>query len=108
VSSLGLLSFKLHKELADAHNGSQIWGYTPSTCISLTQSDEEAVGGSGEDWLDAGTSRANASTAKAVKDGWVDAPPWLKKVDGGSLEVISEVGTTAQMYVNLRETRLRA
>ncbi|KAF2785965.1 FAD dependent oxidoreductase-like protein superfamily [Melanomma pulvis-pyrius CBS 109.77] len=95
VAPLGALSFKIHKQLADANNGRKIWGYTQSTGISLSQDSEAAVGGSGEDWLRDGTSRANAAGTKAAVG--VDGPTWLKRMEGGSLEVISQENSTAQI-----------
>lgn len=94
-ASLGALSFKLHKQLADAHNGRKTWGYCLSTGISLSQDSEAAVGGSGEDWLADGTSRAQATNSKRTvgKSG----PAWLKGTEDGSLEVISQRDTVAQM-----------
>ncbi|KAF2262647.1 FAD dependent oxidoreductase [Lojkania enalia] len=95
VASLGALSFRLHKELADKNNGSKIWGYSQSTGISLSQNSEDAVVGSGEDWLRDGTSRAQAAGAKPSVG--ANGPVWLKMTDGGSMEVISQEGTTAQI-----------
>ena len=96
VAPLGSLSYALHKQLAAANNGPKTWGYSQSTGISLTQDSEAAVGGSGEDWLRDGTSRASA--AGAVKEVGAEGPKWLKRTEGGSLEIISQHGTTAQMY----------
>lgn len=96
-ASLGALSFKLHKDLASAHNGRKTWGYSSSTGVSLSQvqDSEAAVGGSGEDWLADGTSRAQVAGSEG-KTGGI-GPGWLKKMDGGSLEEISTEGTVAQM-----------
>lgn len=60
-----------------------------------TEDTEAAVGGSGEDWLANGTSRAQAA-ATLDKMG-AGGPAWLKKTDGGSMEVISREKSTAQM-----------
>ncbi|KAF2205621.1 FAD dependent oxidoreductase-like protein superfamily [Delitschia confertaspora ATCC 74209] len=98
VAGLGSLSFKLHKELAEKHNGRKSWGYGLSTGTSLSQNDEdseEAVGGSGEDFLSNGTSRAQA--AGAVPSLNSNGPVWLKRTEGGSLEVISKENSTAQI-----------
>ena len=92
-ASLGALSFKLHKDLAGAHDGRRTWGYCASTGISLSQDTESAVGGSGEDWLADGTSRAQAAKEEKVISG--KGPVWLKAKEG--LEVISKEGTVAQM-----------
>ena len=35
TASLGALSFRLHKELAEAHNGAEEWGYSRSTGTSM-------------------------------------------------------------------------
>ncbi|KAF2657959.1 DAO-domain-containing protein [Lophiostoma macrostomum CBS 122681] len=95
VASLGALSFRLHKELADKHNGRKTWGYSQSTGISYSLDEEAAVGGSGEDWLSSGTSRAQA--AGAHSDANSDGPIWLKKADGATMEVISKNSSTAQI-----------
>ena len=89
------MSFKLHKDLADAHDGRRTWGYAPSTGISLSQDDdpESAVGGSGEDWLADGTSRAQATNTEKSMTG--KGPVWLKMKEG--MEVISQEETVAQM-----------
>jgi hypothetical protein len=94
VAPLGALSFKLHKELAAKNNGRKIWGYTSSIGISLSRDSEAAVGGSGEDWLTDGTSRANAANIKTVVGN--EGPAWLKK-DGGTQEIISKEGGVAQI-----------
>lgn len=99
MASLGDLSFKLHKELAESNDGRSKWGYCRSTGTSLSQTlenaDEEAVGGSGEDWLRDGTSRAQA--AREVPPGETSLPSWLTMAKGSSLETISAEGTTAQV-----------
>lgn len=92
-ASLGTLSFKLHKHLADAHDGRRKWGYCASTGFSLSQDTESAVGGSGEDWLADGTSRAQAAKEDRVIG--QQGPVWLRPKEG--LEVISQEGTVAQM-----------
>jgi glycine/D-amino acid oxidase-like deaminating enzyme len=97
VASLGALSFALHKRLADENNGRATWGYSPSTGISLSQDSESAIGGSGEDWLDNGTSRAEAVPVKQLADGAGGAPEWLRRTQDGTIEVISREGTTAQI-----------
>jgi hypothetical protein len=55
------------------------------------------VGGSGEDWLESGKSRADSTESKdaALKGGL--GPRWLKRAEEGSLETISLEGTVAQM-----------
>ena len=67
VAPLGALSFKLHKELAEKYDGKRKWGYSPSTGTSLSL-DSDVVGGSGEDFLRNGTSRAQAAGARPARD----------------------------------------
>lgn len=94
VAQLGALSFQLHQELAERYNGQKVWGYSTSTGTSLSQ-ESEVVGGSGEDFLSNGTSRAQAAgTAPSVESA---GPVWLKRTEGGSLEVISKESSTAQI-----------
>ena len=95
VAPLGALSFKLHKELAEAHGGREKWGYCKSTCTSLTYDSETAVGGSGEDWMRDGSSRANAAGAYESAEG--DGPAWLTRAKGANLEIISQDGSVAQV-----------
>lgn len=52
LSSLGALSFDLHKKLAEEDDGAENWGYSKSTGTSL----EESVGDEGQDWLTEGAS----------------------------------------------------
>ncbi|KAF2500562.1 FAD dependent oxidoreductase [Lophium mytilinum] len=94
VAPLGALSFRLHKELAEKYNGRKRWGYSLSTGTSLS-SDSDVVGGSGEDFLRNGTSRAQASGARAP--GNANGPEWLAVSEGTSLEVISRENSTAQI-----------
>jgi glycine/D-amino acid oxidase-like deaminating enzyme len=101
VAPLGALSFKLHKELAERHNGRKVWGYSTSTGTSWSQ-DSEVVGGSGEDFLSNGTSRAQAAGPAPSLDS--QGPVWLKKTEGGSLEVISKENSTAQMWGDISQS----
>ncbi|KAF2396199.1 FAD dependent oxidoreductase-like protein superfamily [Trichodelitschia bisporula] len=98
VSSLGALSFRLHKELAEQHEGREKWGYSMSTGTSLESEGgdaESAVGGSGEDFLRNGTSRANAAGLHEFKSG--EGPAWLTRAADTRLEVISQPGSVAQI-----------
>lgn len=95
---MGALSFRLHKELAESHQGREKWGYCLSTGTSLSQEpdNEDAVLGSGEDWLRNGTSRAHAAgSTDHFAEG--EGPAWLTLKAGSSLEVISQDSSTAQM-----------
>lgn len=96
MSSLGTLSFKLHAELAKAHAGRETWGYSSSTGISFSQDSESAIAGSGEDWLENGTSRAQASQNRPREE-HITRPEWLRGTQEGMMEVISRDGTTAQI-----------
>ena len=97
AAELGALSFKLHQELAEEHDGSKKWGYTPSTALSLALQKGVGIGTGerGEDWLLDGTSRAEVSARKDLlrEDG---TPTWLTK-QRGSLEVISSEDGCAQV-----------
>ena len=97
VSSLGALSFKLHADLANAHSGRTTWGYSQSTGISLSQDSESAIGGSGEDWLENGTSRAQLANHNKPWGEQAAGPEWLRRTQEGIMEVISRDGTTAQI-----------
>lgn len=97
VSSLGTLSFNLHASLAKAHSGRKTWGYSSSTGISLSQDSESAIGGSGEDWLENGTSRAQLAEHNRPWEERESGPEWLRRTQEGIMEVISRDGTTAQI-----------
>lgn len=97
VASLGALSFALHKSLAEKHQGRQTWGYAQSTGISLSQDSESAISGSGEDWLENGTSRAQLAQHNRPWEEGVGRPEWLRRTKDGIMEVISRDGTTAQI-----------
>lgn len=97
MAPLGKLSFKLHRKLADAYNGRVTWGYAQSTGISLSQDSEAAVSGSGEDWLENGTSRAQLANHNRPWEGEQRGPEWLRRVKDGTMEVISRDNTTAQI-----------
>ena len=95
LSKLGKLSFDLHKQLAEQHNGYDAWGYSQSTGISLAETISERNGSTGDDWLMEGVSRAVAAENTQPSIG--HAPKWLQ--GKGRLDVLSSGDTTAQMYV---------
>lgn len=99
VHSLGALSFQLHADLARAHGGRKAWGYSQSTGMSFSQDSESesAVSGSGEDWLESGTSRAQLANHNRPWEEKVAGPEWLRRTSDGIMEVISRDGTTAQI-----------
>ncbi|EXJ90891.1 hypothetical protein A1O1_03997 [Capronia coronata CBS 617.96] len=116
VLPLAELSFLLHRQLAEDHNGRKLWGYTPSNGYSLVMEQGPEAGGKkvrGEDWLLHGTSRAevartyvsrslaNSGSDKNVKrdsllrpDG---SPLWTNIPAGGVLEKISSPSGCAQV-----------
>ena len=93
ASPLGALSFDLHKHLAENKHGWERWGYSRSTGTSLI----DAGGKRGEDWLQQGTSRADAAGEHQFVDG--NGPAWLTRQKDGKVEVISEGTSTAQVLV---------
>ena len=96
LSKLGALSFDLHRQLANQHDGFEQWGYCPSTAGSL----EETVGNHGDDWLGEGLSRVRAAAKQQTNGGEelnCDVPPWLKLNDQSKLDIISRGDTTAQV-----------
>ncbi|KAH5264676.1 hypothetical protein HBI71_093060 [Parastagonospora nodorum] len=97
VASLGALSYGLHAQLAESHNGRARWGYSDSVAISLSQDSEEAVSGSGEDWLESGTSRGQLPYHASPWEAEEGGPQWLRRTKEGAMEVISGGRTTAQI-----------
>ena len=90
LANLGELSFDLHKQLAEEHNGYERWGYSRSSGTSLA----ESVGAAnGADWLREGASRSTAA-ARSGKGGG-DGPTWLRR--HSELDVMSDGSTTAQV-----------
>ncbi|OJJ42560.1 hypothetical protein ASPZODRAFT_76540 [Penicilliopsis zonata CBS 506.65] len=95
VLPLAELSFRLHRELAEAHDGATKWGYRASRSFSLVNQNGTTV--RGEDWLRQGSSRANASKQTLQSN---RAPPsisWMDLPSGMNLESISEDGDCAQV-----------
>ena len=90
AAQLGDLSFSLHRNLARQYEGSERWGYTSATALSLSNAEGVGVGtgACGADWLLDGTSRANVASQKDLvqEDG---RPAWLRKQQGRRLELIS-------------------
>ncbi len=97
TASLGALSFRLHQELADKHDGLKNWGYSRSTGTSLMDGSHSTSRG---DWFAEGGSRAEtAAIHEYHSDG--RGPKWLRKRQGDSVEMLSERGGVAQVSVNL-------
>ena len=92
-SSLGALSFDLHKQLAQENNGSEKWGYSRSTGTSLI----DQTGQRGEAWCREGASRAEVAGEYEFIDG--KGPAWLSRKHQARLEVISDGDSTAQVLI---------
>lgn len=89
LASLGELSFREHARLAKEFGGEEGWGYVRSTSVSYAVG--ERKGASGEDWLRQGSSREGASGNDGRVEG--EAPGWVRRVEGDSVEVISGEGS---------------
>jgi glycine/D-amino acid oxidase-like deaminating enzyme len=101
VSALGKLSFDEHKRLAEEFGGREKWGYMKSQAISYSAGSGSGKKARGDDWLREGASRAEASN-EGVSEFVTeeeDGPRWLRRAEGGIIEVISEEGTMAQVWV---------
>lgn len=95
--SLGELSFKLHKELADGHDGRRLWGYSRSTGSSYSPSAARpSRKRSDHGWMSEGRSRAGAAVQHEFRssDG---GPSWLARYDGDRNEPIGEKDSVAQV-----------
>jgi glycine/D-amino acid oxidase-like deaminating enzyme len=98
VSGLGLLSFEEHARLAREFGGRERWGYRMTTGLSYSTTGGEGTERSGETWLREGTSRVDAAgDGGGSRAGRI--PGWLAKGEGDVLAVISDSGSTAQVYV---------
>ncbi len=98
VASLGALSYEQHRKLAESKGGREKWGYSRSTSLSYTPASRDSKSKTrGDDWLRAGTSRAEAGTSAVVDDLAGKTPPWLRRRAGDHVELIGDDGTTAQV-----------
>lgn len=95
LAPLAALSFDLHDELAAENGGTEKWGYMKGSALSMdVPTGGPRNGPRGDDWLRAGTSRAD--TAAGFKESRIaEAPTWLTKQRGAALEKISDDNTTA-------------
>jgi len=100
LAPLGALSFDLHDTLAAEHGGQKKWGYMKGTALSLGATGGNNGGARGDDWLRAGTSRAETA-AGSSEPVIVDPPTWLTKQKGTTAERISDGETVAQASVLL-------
>lgn len=100
TASLGALSFDLHKRLAEEHDGSRLWGYSPSTAFSLPEAQRAPKGKKGEDWLLEGVSRSTA-VVDVEHNTTAALPLWLAagREVAPPADVLSSGPTTAQVYV---------
>lgn len=109
LSSLGNLSFELHKELAVTNDGSKNWGYSRSVAYSLAI-DSRGVSKSTRDgsngWLESGLSRSDAAPSteghgegaqcnEMLNDD--GTPAWFTKQKNGTLDVIDDQDGCAQV-----------
>ena len=97
---LGLLSFKLHKQLADEYDGAGKWGYARSTGASFAESEDTVSDDDDEnskegEWLEGGRSRAEVAGTHEFSEG--DGPAWLMRRKGDGYDVISADETVAQV-----------
>ena len=97
LEELGKLSFRLHRELAEAEGGREKWGYVRSRGVSFSAGAQTRKGERGEDWLRQGGSRGDVvGVSELFGEG--NGPPWLRREEGDSLESIGEEGSLAQVY----------
>jgi glycine/D-amino acid oxidase-like deaminating enzyme len=99
---LGKWSFRLHRELAEEHEGRERWGYMRSRGVSYSAGAETGRGKRkkerGEDWLGEGRSRGEVvGVSEVFGDG--DAPAWLRRGEGDNVKIIGEEGSLAQVFV---------
>ncbi|KYG40787.1 hypothetical protein M433DRAFT_8485 [Acidomyces richmondensis BFW] len=107
TADLGALSFRLHRELAEQHDGRRNWGYSRSTGMSYTtiatSLSAESTGRQkmGKDFLSDNTSRANTarpyesqSNERDPRDEW---PVWLTQKPGDHLQRLTSTDTVAQI-----------
>ena len=92
-SSLGELSFKLHKDLAEKYGGADKWGYCRSTSTSFSSNPRK--GARGKDWLMQGSRAEVAGEVREAKG--PNYPSWLKHLEGDEIEIIGGDDTTAQV-----------
>lgn len=111
-ASLGALSFRLHRELAEQHDGQRRWGYAGSHVYSLSisgkgvyKSRSKPASRADDDWLSSGTSRAGVApgsssplTAAAVEPLNADgSPACFTPQPGGTLSTMGTPDDCAQV-----------
>lgn len=95
TAQLGALSFRLHRELAEQHQGFEQWGYSRSTGTSLAQT-ENPSNVRGDDWLRDGGSRAQVAAIHEF-NGPSNGPAWLRVKHGEILDTISTDDSVGQV-----------
>lgn len=96
TASLGRLSFRLHRDLAEQYDGRQEWGYSKGSSLSLLDGGHVGGGSGDGDWLDEGRSRAEAAGVHEIAtDG--AGPGWLRRRKGDEIEMLGQPGSTAQV-----------
>ncbi|KAH8201176.1 hypothetical protein TruAng_004644 [Truncatella angustata] len=96
-ASLGALSFDEHRKLAEKGDGASRWGYTKSTSISLSPGPKD--GNRVDAWSWEGTSRTEAAGGDRKE---CVAPPWLRRGEGDTVDMIGEEGTVAQVATSVQ------
>ena len=104
-ASLGSLSFKLHRELAEKHNGQDLWGYTGSHVYSLSISgrgvSQSTPKTEDKDWLSSGTSRAEVAPKSSSPPEALNAdgsPACFTPQPGGTLSTMGNPNDCAQVH----------
>ena len=97
VASLGALSYREHESVAEKEGGCEKWGYAKSVTVSY-QPGTKPAHGKDEDWLSAGSSRADAVDERREKYHDGEIPPWLRRSSGDAIEVLDGDGGTAIVY----------
>ena len=97
VASLGALSYREHESVAEKEGGHEKWGYAKSVTVSYQPGARPAYG-KDEDWLSAGSSRADAVDGRREKYHDGEIPPWLRRSSGDAVEVLDGHGGTAIVY----------
>ena len=115
-ASLGALSFRLHRELAQQHDGQRRWGYAGSHVYSLSINDravsKRSKKGKEEEWLSSGTSRVVVAPEPSASDSNITndsgsscgetlnsdgTPAWITPQANGTVETISPASDCAQV-----------
>lgn len=109
-ASLGSLSFKLHRELAEQHNGQKHWGYAGSSAYSLSTRQPDPGNNSGKnDWLETDRSRAAVAPEPSLDISFSDRdqsedvfhpdgiPRFLTPQQNGDIDTIASYADCAQV-----------